>query len=101
MDLEERATTLEAEFVSTPDDVHYQAWQGALRGLSAARQEITDRALLYSAQRVFEFRGKNGKGLAWLARGPTPSTPIGFIRDSCSQLLTAPSNIKHTIPGIF
>lgn len=61
VELEERATTLEAEFFSTPDDAHYLPWQEALCDLSAARQEETNRALLYWC---LSLEGKNGKLLA-------------------------------------
>lgn len=93
-ELKARATALEAEFVSAPGDERYRAWKQALRSLSTARVAQTDKALLYSAQRVFEHGGKNGKLLAWLAKGSIPSTPIGSIRDRSGILLTAPNSIN-------
>lgn len=93
-ELEERATILEATFVSNPDADHYQKWQQVLRSLSAARIAQTSKALLFLAQQVFEFGGKNGKLLAWLARGNVPFIPIDSIRDEQNCLLTTPSRIN-------
>lgn len=50
--------------------------------------------MLDSAQRVFEFGDKNGKLLAWLARGQHTVTRIGKLRDLNGCPLIAPEDIS-------
>lgn len=90
-----RAKAMEAEFVYAPDEERYRTWQQALRSMSTARVTQTDKALLHSAQKVFEHGGKNRKLLAWIAKSNIPSTPIGLVRDKQDKLLTAPDSINH------
>lgn len=78
-----------------------QTWQRALQELSTLRVAQTDKALLHSAQKVFEFRGKNGKLLAWLAKGDIPATPIDCVRDKDDHILTASDQINACFLQFF
>lgn len=64
-ELEEKATRLETAYVSNWDwDL---AWWHVLCNLSTSRVHQTNKALLYSSQKVFEYWDKNCRLLAWLA----------------------------------
>lgn len=51
------------------DQAHFVPWQDVLLELFLFRVELTKKSMLDSTQRVFELGDKNGRFLAWLARG--------------------------------
>lgn len=51
--------------------------------------------LLNTAQRVFEYKNKNGRLLMWLAKGQLSFTHISGIRDSEGEVLRSPSSINE------
>lgn len=92
--LEIQAKLKEEEYIQNPDQNHYVLWQDSLRELSLLRVELTQKSMLDSAQRVFEFGDKNGKLLAWLARGRNSMTHIGRVKAIDGRLLTTPMDIN-------
>lgn len=52
-------------------------------------------------QRIFEYGNKNGRLLAWLARGPVGSTYIARIRDAHGVLLSSPEDISSRFYTFF
>lgn len=50
---------------------------------------------------MFEFGDKNGRLLAWLARGQTSSTHIAGIRDGGGQLITSPEDINDRFSQFY
>lgn len=67
----------EADHVAYHSRATYIAWQGAPQKLSVFKTEMTQKLLLNTAQRVFEYGDKNGRLLAWLARGKFAATHMG------------------------
>lgn len=92
---EELAGVREAEFVRTPGQNNYILWQDALRDLSLLRIDLTKKSMLDGAQRVFEFGNKNGRLLAWLARGQHAVTHIGRLKGSDGRPLTRQADIDE------
>lgn len=82
-------------YVQTPNDTNYYAWQKVLRDLSLHNIEQTQKSMLYSKQKIFEYGNKNGRLLAWLARGQTTSTHIASIRDARGQLVSSLEDINN------
>lgn len=93
--LEEQAKLCEAEFVRDPVQNRYIAWQDVLRDLSLLRLDLTKKSMIDSAQRVFEYGDKNGRLLAWLARGQHLVTHIGRLRGPEDRLLTLQADINE------
>lgn len=93
-DLEAEAEKREREYVGSPNEVNYYAWQQVLRDLSLCRVEQTKKSMLHSAQRVFEHGDKNGRLLARLAKGQTSSTHIAGVRDERGHMITPPGGIN-------
>lgn len=92
--LEEQARLREADYVRAPNQGTYVPWQDTLREMSLLRVELTKKAMLDSAQRVFEFGDKNGRLLAWLAKGQHAVTHIGRVRDLDGRILTDSADIN-------
>lgn len=80
-DLERELKIQEDNYVADPTPLNYGSWQYALWTVELHRIEMTKKSMLSTAQRVFEYRDKNGKLLAWLSRGQISTTHIGRIRD--------------------
>lgn len=80
--------------MGNPDQTSYGAWQHTLREVYLLRAELTQKSLLYKAQGVFEHGNKNGKSLAWLAKGQFPAIHISGIRDADGELLRLPACIN-------
>lgn len=93
-DLEADAEKREREYVDSPTEVNYYAWQQVLRELSLCRIEQKKKSMLHSAQRVFEHGDKNGQLLVWLAKGQTSSTHIAGVRDEGGHMITSPEGIN-------
>lgn len=92
--MEERAAALEGAYVSDPTPDGYAAWQQGLRGLLVLRMEATEKAMVHSAQQIFEHGNKNGRLLAWLARGQSLTTPVGSIRLRGGELVSSPDHVN-------
>lgn len=101
LEKEGKAGRCEQEFVASPSDAKYYEWQRVLRELSLLRIDQTKMTMLHSAQRVFEHGDKNGRLLAWLAMGQTPSTHIAEIRDEDGSVLTSPGKINAMFSRFF
>lgn len=78
--LEEQARDKERDYVLDPNQTTYVAWQHTLWDLSLLRIDLTKKSLLDKAQRVFEYGDKNGRLLAWLAKGQFMTAHVGRLR---------------------
>lgn len=84
-----------------PCRINYILWQDTLRDLSLLRIDLTKKYLLDGSQRVFEFGDKNGRMLAWLARGQQGVTHIGCPRGQDGRLLTLQADISGRFLGFY
>lgn len=97
----EEAERLERIYVDSPTELNYHSWQLVLREFSLYRVEQSKKSILHSAQRVFKYGDKNGRLLAWLARGQVSSTHIANIQDEGGQLITSPEGINARFSQFF
>lgn len=93
--LENQAQDTEKEYIHTPSPEKYASWQCALKELSLLRVDLTKKSMLASAQRVLEYGDKNGRLLAWLAKGQFAPTHVGRLRSGDGTILTTPEMIGN------
>lgn len=66
----------EAAHVNNPSPSTYGARQCVLKQVSFLRVDMTQKSMLTTAQRIFEHGNRNGRLLAWLAKGQFATTRI-------------------------
>lgn len=96
---EQRAATLEQNYVNTRHEVARGDLQCALREVMLLRTTSAKKTLLY--QRVFEQGEQTGRLLAWLSRKQSAMSGIANIKNANGQLISDPGGINACFAAFY